>query len=401
MISWRVSDSAEAIRGELRAWLVDHPPPTANRDSSLESFVTVGREWQRQLAKGRWLGLHWPVEFGGRGLTLVEEAVVQEELGRVGSPQVLGLFGLTMVGPVLIAHGTDTQRRRFLGSILSGKEIWCQGFSEPGAGSDLTAVSLKCESVVDPMRGEGFRLNGSKIWTSFAHIADWCFLLGRTGRGERPHDGLSYLLVDMKSPGVTVRPLRQISGEEEFNEVFFDGVFVPREHLVGEVGKGWSIALTTLLYERVVLTFARHVQSERVLQELLSPVWQARMSDSDRAELATHVATFNAIRALAYHHVASYAGGGSPGPEGSIDKLLWSESFQQLADFRLRLEGVNAIISEADSAHSLRYLYSRGRTIAAGTSEIQRSIIAERLLGLPRLVVGPRRHNPVTRNETG
>lgn len=385
MISWRVSDAAAAVRQELRQWLANNPPPAAGRDSSLESFVTIGREWQRQLAVGRWLAVHWPVEHGGRGLTLVEEAIVQEELGRIGAPQILGLFGLTMVGPVLIAHGTQEQRQRFLSRILTGDDIWCQGFSEPGAGSDLTALALRCEAVVDPDKGEGFLLQGSKIWTSFAHIADWCFLLGRTSRGERPHEGLSYLLVDMKSPGITVRPLRQISGEEEFNEVFFDGVFVPRENLVGEVGKGWAIALTTLLYERVVLTFARHVQSERILNELLTPEWRGRMTDAERAELVEHYTTFCAVRALAYQHVASYAAGGEPGPEGSMDKLLWSESFQRLAAFRLRLEGERAALSEEISPHSLRYLYSRGRTIAAGTSEIQRSIIAERLMGLPRL----------------
>lgn len=391
MISWRVNDSVETIRAQLKEWLRYNPPPVVGRDSSLESFITTGREWQKRLAQGRWLAVHWPREQGGRGLSLVEEAIVQEELGRVGAPQILGLFGITMVGPVLIAHGTEDQRNRFLGPILSGDEIWCQGFSEPGAGSDLTALSLRCEPVSDPERGEGFLVYGSKIWTSFAHIADWCFLLGRTSRGDRPHEGMSYLLVDMKSAGITVRPLKQISGEEEFNEVFFDGVFVPRSNLVGEVGKGWSIALTTLLYERVVLTFARHVQSERVLKELLSPDWIGRMSDRERAELVEHTTTFNAIRALAYSHVATYAAGGEPGAEGSIDKLLWSESFQRLSSFRLRLEGARGALAEDESSESLRYLYSRGRTIAAGTSEIQRATIAERLLGLPRLSVTERR----------
>jgi alkylation response protein AidB-like acyl-CoA dehydrogenase len=391
MISWRVNDSVEAIRGELKEWLHQNPPPSVGRDSSLDSFINVGRAWQRTLAQGRWLAVHWPREQGGRGLTLVEEAIVQEELGRAGAPQILGLFGITMMGPVLIAHGTDAQRQRFLGPILSGEEIWCQGFSEPGAGSDLTALSLRCEPIVDPVRGDGFLLYGSKVWTSFAHIADWCFLLGRTSRGARPHEGMSYLLVDMKSAGITIRPLRQISGEEEFNEVFFDGVFVPRDNLVGEVGKGWAIALTTLLYERVVLTFARHVQSERVLKELLSSQWNARMSERDRAELVEHCTTFNAIRALAYSHVASYAAGAEPGAEGSIDKLLWSESFQRLAAFRLRLEGAQGARAEDSSSETLRYLYSRGRTIAAGTSEIQRSTIAERIMGLPRLIVAEKK----------
>ena len=204
MLRLALSEKSESFRQSLRDWLAQNPPAQAAADTSLEAFEQVGREWQRKLAQGRWLGTHWPEKFGGRGLSLVEEAIVQEELVRVSAPQVLGLFGLTMVGPVLISHGSDAQRTRFLARILSGDDIWCQGFSEPGAGSDLAAVKARAT----PTDG-GYRLSGQKIWTSFAHIADWCFVLCRTSDSPKKHEGLSYLLVDMKSEGITTRSLQQ------------------------------------------------------------------------------------------------------------------------------------------------------------------------------------------------
>jgi len=288
-----------------------------------------------------------------------------------------------MVGPVLIAHGSAAQKTRHLSKILSGEEIWCQGFSEPGAGSDLAAV--KARAV--PVEG-GYRLTGQKIWTSFAHCADWCFVLCRTADGVKKHEGLSYLLVPMNASGITTRPLRQISGDSEFNEVFFDDVFVPSENLVGKEGDGWKIAISTLMYERVVLTFSRQLQSEVALRAMLQ-VGAATMTASQRSELARCVIDACATRALAYKHLMVYAEGKAPGPEGSLDKLLWSESFQRLCSLAVSIVGVDAALGETNARVGSavhRYLYSRGRTIAAGTSEIQRSIIAERLLGLPRSV---------------
>lgn len=382
MLKLSVSKQSDDFRAEFRAWLAAHPPPASN-DTSLERFEKVGREWQRTLASASWLGTHWPSEYGGRGLSLVEEAIVQEELVRVSAPQILGLFGLTMVGPVLIAHGSTAQKTKHLSKILSGEEIWCQGFSEPGAGSDLAAV--KARAV--PVEG-GYRLTGQKIWTSFAHCADWCFVLCRTADGAKKHEGLSYLLVSMNASGITTRPLKQISGDSEFNEVFFDDVFVPSENLVGKEGDGWKIAISTLMYERVVLTFSRQLQSEVALRAMLQ-VSAATMSASQRADLARCVVDACATRALAYKHLMVYAEGKVPGPEGSLDKLLWSESFQRLCSLAVSIVGVDAALGETNARVGLavhRYLYSRGRTIAAGTSEIQRSIIAERLLGLPRSV---------------
>lgn len=382
MLKLSVSKQSDDFRAEFRGWLAAHPPP-ASEDTSLEKFEKVGREWQRTLSSASWLGTHWPSEYGGRGLSLVEEAIVQEELVRVSAPQILGLFGLTMVGPVLIAHGSAAQKTRHLSKILSGEEIWCQGFSEPGAGSDLAAV--KARAV--PVEG-GYRLSGQKIWTSFAHCADWCFVLCRTSDGVKKHEGLSYLLVPMNASGITTRPLKQISGDSEFNEVFFDEVFVPSENLVGKEGDGWKIAISTLMYERVVLTFSRQLQSEVALRAMLQ-VSAATMSASQRAELARCVIDACATRALAYKHLMVYSEGKAPGPEGSLDKLLWSESFQRLCSLAVSIVGVDAALGETNARVGSavhRYLYSRGRTIAAGTSEIQRSIIAERLLGLPRSV---------------
>jgi alkylation response protein AidB-like acyl-CoA dehydrogenase len=278
-----------------------------------------------------------------------------------------------MVGPVLIQHGTPEQKTKYLKKILSGDEIWCQGFSEPNAGSDLANIKTVAEKV-----DGGFLVTGQKVWTSFAQVADHCFLLARTSSSGKKHEGLTYLLLPMKAKGIEIRPLKQISGEDEFNEVFFDKVFVPDENVVGGVGNGWKIAISTLMYERVVLTFARHIQSEVALRELL----KEKRNSKAKEKLALAVATTNAVRALAYSHLLEYVGGKTPGPEGSMDKLFWSESFQEIAKLALELEG--GALSEEESPNMLRYLYSRGRTIAAGTSEIQRGIIAERVLGLPR-----------------
>lgn len=382
MLRLAVSEQSERFRAEFRAWLDAHPPPRLS-DTSLSTFETVGRDWQKCLASAGWLGTHWPTRYGGRGKSLVEEAIVQEELVRVRAPQILGLFGITMVGPVLIAHGTEAQKERYLSKIISGEEIWCQGFSEPGAGSDLAAVKARAT----PVEG-GYRLNGQKIWTSFAHCADWCFVLCRTSDHGKKHQGLTYLLVPLSAPGVSVRPLQQISGDNEFNEVFFEDVFVPRDSLVGSEGEGWKIAISTLMFERVVLTFSRQLQSEVALRSLIKE-FGAHLTSTQKTELAYCVVDACATRALAYQHLMGYAEDSTPGPEGSLDKLLWSESFQRLCSFALSLRGPEAALGEKDATSGPtvhQYLYSRGRTIAAGTSEIQRNVISDRILGLPRAV---------------
>lgn len=372
MIRLELSDQISKFRDEFRGWIRHNKPQKVSRGSSLEAFIEVGKSWQKKLSEGRFIGVHWPEEFGGRGLSLVEEAVIQEELVAASAPQILGLFGLTMVGPVLIQHGTKEQKTKYLKKILSGDEIWCQGFSEPNAGSDLANIKTTAEKV-----DGGFLVTGQKVWTSFAQVADHCFLIARTSSTGKKHEGLTYLLVPMSTKGIEVRPLKQISGEDEFNEVFFDKVFVPEENVVGGVGNGWKIAISTLMYERVVLTFSRHIQSEVALRDML------KIKDSKfQKDLSLLLATTCAVRALAYSHLLEYVDGKAPGSEGSMDKLFWSESFQEISKLALRMEGT--ILNEEESPNMLRYLYSRGRTIAAGTSEIQRGIIAERVLGLPR-----------------
>lgn len=384
MLKLNTSEAAAKFRHEFRSWLEKNHPETLPTKHTLEEFIAVARRWQKKLAEARWVGVHWEERFGGRSLSLVEEAIIQEELVRVQSPQLLGLFGLTMVGPVLIKHGQEWQKERFLSKILAADEIWCQGFSEPGAGSDLAAIKTRAVPAE-----KGWLLTGQKVWTSFAQIADWCFVLCRTSDEPKKHQGMSYMLVDMRSPGITTRPLKQMSGDAEFNEVFFDQVFVPSENIVGQAGQGWEIAISTLMYERVVLTFARQLQSEALLRDLVERYGQEKsVSTSLKERIGFEVARACAVRALAYEHLLSYAAGATPGPEGSLDKLFWSESFQSICQLALDLQGPKAIFSEdskENGADMHRYLYSRGRTIAAGTSEIQRSIIAERLLDLPRL----------------
>jgi alkylation response protein AidB-like acyl-CoA dehydrogenase len=375
----------EQFRAELRAWLVANPPGAA--PEQLDDWVDYGKRWQRALYEAGWCGVHWPREYGGRGASLVEQIIFQEEMARAGTPQLINLAGLTMGGPVLIAHGTEAQKRRHLQRILSADEIWCQGFSEPNAGSDLAA--LKTRAVLD---GDSFVVNGQKVWTSFARYADWCMLLVRTDPEAPRHRGITFLLVDMHSPGVTVRPLRQITGEEDFNEVFFEDVRVPRANVVGALNGGWEIAITTLMHERQTLTFSRQLQSRVALNGLLAFARRAPAARAPllRQKLAAAYIESEAMKYTSLRNLTRVLRGGVPGPEGSIEKLLWSEMYQRMLDTAVEITGPYAQLATG-SPHAVEggrwshlMLYSRGRTIAAGSSEIQRNIIAERVLGLPR-----------------
>ena len=299
----------------------------------------------------------------------------------------INLAGLTMGGPVLIAHGTEEQKRRHLKRILAADEIWCQGFSEPGAGSDLAA--LRTRAVLD---GDHFVVTGQKVWTSFARYADWCMALVRTNPDAPKHKGITFLLVDMHSPGVNVRPLRQISGDEDFNEVFFDDVRVPRANVIGTIDAGWDIAITCLMHERQTLTFSRQLQSAVALTDMLDMARQRGLSRDPlvRQALASAVVDSHAMRYTAYRNLTRALRGEVPGPEGSIEKLFWSEMYQRQLETSVRLLGQHGILLKG-STHAVDdgrwphlFLYSRGRTIAAGTSEVQRNIIAERVLRLPR-----------------
>lgn len=389
MISLKFSEKTESLRKDFKSWLKSNPPPKVENRIELEQFVEVSRKWQGKLASGHWVAVHWPEEYGGRGLSIVEEAVIQESLTESGSPQLVNLFGLTMVGPVLIQYGTVEQKKRFLQKILNAEEIWCQGFSEPEAGSDLAAVKTKAE-LKETTSSKYWSISGQKVWTSFAQVADWCFILAKTSDDAPRYKNLSYLLMPMNLPGIDIRPLMQISGDSEFNELFLEEVKVPAENIVGAVGEGWKIAISTLMYERVILTFSRHLQSEQMLMEIAQLLKNKIASAEEKQAYGRLVAKSMAVRSLALSHLVSYNEKNPPGVEGSLDKLGWSEVYQEICKFALSLLSENGLYTSAagsykDGLLQHSYLYSRGRTIAAGTSEIQRGIIAERVLGLKDL----------------
>ncbi|MBI1818291.1 MAG: acyl-CoA dehydrogenase [Deltaproteobacteria bacterium] len=384
------SPQEEQFRTELRSWLEANAP--GPEPESMSERAAYGKAWQRKLYDAGWCGIAWPKEYGGRGATLIEQIIFQEEMARARTPQLVNLAGLTMGGPVLMAHGTDAQKRRYLKPLLAADEIWCQGFSEPNAGSDLAA--LKTRAVLD---GDDFVVNGQKVWTSWARYADWCMLLVRTDPDAPKHRGITFLLADMHSPGITVRPLKQINADEEFNEVFFEDVRVPRANVIGQINGGWEIAITTLMHERATLTFSRQLQSRVALNDMLAfaRTWQrnGRPALSDpliRQQVAQAIIESDTIKYTAYRSLTRTLRGGAPGPEGSIEKLFWSEMYQRQLETALTIEGPFAQLLKGspraplDGEFPYLFLYSRGRTIAAGSSEVQRNIVAERVLGLPR-----------------
>jgi alkylation response protein AidB-like acyl-CoA dehydrogenase len=327
-------------------------------------------------------GLTWPEEYGGKGAPYSHQAIALEEFARAEAPPHMGVIGLGMAGPTIMAHGTEEQKRRYLPKILSAEEIWCQGFSEPGAGSDLAAV----RTLAEP-RGDHFVVNGQKVWSSFAHIADYCILVARGDPDSQRHAGLTYLIADMHAEGVDVRPLRQITGEAEFNEIFFTDVEVPRENLLGEIGEGWAVAMTTLLHERGTLGFALAGALEVAVRRLLQ-LARDRGADDPlvRDRIAQEWIELQALKLTNNRALTTLMKTGIPGPEGSASKLHYSESNQRLTKLALELLGPDAQLMDGETGGYWQYqqLRSRGNTIEAGTSEVLRNIIAERVLGLPR-----------------
>jgi len=370
-------DTAEeaAFRAELRAWI------EANLGDEIRHgrFEEAGREWSRKLFEAGYAGLTWPKEYGGAGAPYSHQAIFLEEMARAEAPSHLGVIGLGMAGPTIIAHGTEAQKERHLRKILSTEEIWCQGFSEPDAGSDLSAVRTSAR-----LEGDRFVVNGQKVWSSFAHIADWCILVTRSDPESQRHAGLTYLLVDMHAPGVDVRPLRQITGEAEFNEIFFGDVEVPVENVVGEIGGGWAVAMTTLLHERGTLGFALTAALESQLQKLVALARERGATEVQRDAIAREWIGLQAVRYTNYRALTTLMKTGIPGPEGSGAKLWWSEANQRATKLALELLGPEATLLHGNGYWQHQQLRSRGNTIEAGTSEILRNIIAERVLGLPR-----------------
>ena len=369
-----------AFRAELRAWLDANLPDDRRgyRGGEQRFGDAFYRDWSRALYDAGYAGLTWPKEYGGAGAPYSFQAIFLEESARAQAPSHVGVIGLGMAGPTIMAHGTEEQKQRHLSKILSAEEIWCQGFSEPDAGSDLAAVRTRMER-----KGDVFVVNGQKVWSSFAHIADFCILVGLSDPDAPRYKGLTYMIVDMHAPGVEMRPLRQITGEAEFNEIFFTDVEVPAANLLGEEGQGWMVAMTTLLHERGTLGFALSAQLEVHLGRLLEVARERVNGDAlARDKVAREWIDLQALRYTNYRALTTYERTGIPGPEGSVAKLRWSEQNQRLTKLGRELLGDDGILDDGWWHH--QQLRSRGNTIEAGTSEVLRNIIAERVLDLPR-----------------
>ncbi|MFI6471952.1 acyl-CoA dehydrogenase family protein [Streptomyces sp. NPDC050516] len=380
-MDFRFSPQDDAFRQDARTWLTSRlarQPP----------------DWERELGQGGWIGIGWPgATYGNRTATLTQQVVWAEEYARAQAPARTGHIGENLLAPTLIAHGTPEQKDRFLPPIARGEELWCQGYSEPGAGSDLAAIRTAAHR-----HGDGtYRITGQKIWTSLAREADWCFVLARTGEGSRRHHGLSFLLVPMDQPGrIEVRPIRQMTGTSEFNEVFFDGAEARAEHLVGGEGNGWQVAMSLLALERGVSTLAQQVgfvsELERVIGLAVSS--DAVADPALREQLVKHWAELKVMRWNALRTLGGSGDAGAP----SVAKLLWGGWHRRLGELAMAVRGAAGTVGPADWDESSPYaldplqhlfLFTRADTIYGGSDEIQRTIIAERVLGLPKEVRVP------------
>ena len=376
----------EAFRAEVRAWLEDN---LTGEFAELRGKGGPGREheaydervaWDRHLAQHGWTCIGWPVEHGGRGLPLFQQVIFHEEYARADAPARVNHLGEELLGPTLIAFGNEEQQRRFLPKIVAVEELWCQGYSEPGAGSDLANVSTKAR-----LDGDSYVIDGQKVWTSLAHLADWCFVVARTEPGSRRHRGLSYLLVPMDQEGVDVRPIVQPTGTSEFNEVFFNGATTDATNLVGDEGDGWKVAMGTLGFERGVSTLGQQVGFQRELDALLDvartngtyddPVIRDRLA---KAQVELEVIRLNALRTLSEDQAPQQA---------SISKLLWAGWHRTLGDLAMQVRGTDSLTTGPDydlDEWQRLFLFTRADTIYGGSDEIQRNVLAERVLGLPR-----------------
>jgi alkylation response protein AidB-like acyl-CoA dehydrogenase len=386
----------EAFRQEVRSWLEENLPKDYDPDEyfstpDVDKKVEIALAWQKKLYEGGWTGLNWPKEYGGRGATVIEQHIFNEELGRARAPMAaINFIGVAMVGPTVIHWGTDEQKKRYLPKILSSEEIWCQGFSEPGAGSDLAALSTQAVE-----EGDHYIINGQKTWTSMAHYSDLLYLLARTNKEVKKHKGISAFAVDMKSPGITVRPLVQLTGDSDFNEVFFEDVKVPKENMLGPKDQGWDVAITTLMYERAGM--GAGMEFEHVLNQLLALAAKTQrggVSASQdpwvRQQIAQFIIEWNAVKYTDLRALSKQISGEPPGWEGSICKLGSSYMNLRMTSFAAELLGPygqltrDCPLSVDQGAWLKQALMARAFTIGGGTSEIQRSILATRALGLPR-----------------
>jgi alkylation response protein AidB-like acyl-CoA dehydrogenase len=376
------SPAEQAFREELRSWMAANAPAPFDGDTHSLEYVDYLRTWQRTLAQGGWLGITWPKEYGGRGQSPVEQTIFLEEMAKAKAPPIIGGVGIGLIGPTIAMIGTENQKERFLAKMLLGEEIWAQGFSEPNAGSDLGSLSTR--AVRD---GDDFIVNGQKTWTSYAHVSDWIFLLVRTDPEVHKYKGITCLLVDMKSEGVSVRPLRMMSGDAAFNEVFFSDVRVPVSNVLGEINGGWNVAITALMHERANLGGAAHVMLSQFLAGIVRAATELGVADDPlvrqkiaQAHLGLEVFHMTSSRAL-----SKVGKGEMPGPEGSILKLFWSDLNQRMVQWAEEILGPYGQLSEGVfEPFSYNYLRSRGNSIEAGTDEVLKNTIAYRVLGLPK-----------------
>lgn len=390
------SPEDEAFRTTLREWFETHYPRflAAWPGTPDPNELTWRRAWEDYVCQAGWSGLGWPEQYGGKAWPLTRQAIFHEEQARIGAPLGVNIIGHGILAPTLIHFASDAQKARYLPGILSNRDIWCQGYSEPGAGSDLASLSTRAER-----QGEHYVLNGHKVWTSFAHIADYCFVLARTDASAQRHKGISFFLVDMKSPGVRVESIRQITGEADFNEVFFDNVQVPADALVGEENGGWRLAMAAASFERGTYFIPRQVrfaQEVKALQKLAAETPRpeggtALQEPHLRREIARLAVDSHVLRLKGYRALTHALRNGPPGAEGSSTKLHWSEAHQKLMNTAMELLHERALQGPdpagTDSAAALwsrDYLWTRAETILAGTSEVQRNILAEQMLGLPK-----------------
>ncbi|PYM06767.1 MAG: acyl-CoA dehydrogenase [Candidatus Rokuibacteriota bacterium] len=388
----------QSFRDEVRAWLEANMPRDfaarvmASSDIPRPEAYDLLREWQKQLHRAGFIGLTWPKEYGGRGLTFVEEMILHAEMALAKAPPVLNILGVGMAGPTIIAYGTEEQKRRYPPKILSCEEIWCQGYSEPNAGSDLAA--LQTRAVRD---GESYVINGQKVWTSLAHVADWMMLLARTDPDAPKHKGITYFLLDMHLPGVTVKPLRQITGDEEFNEVFFDNVRVHESHVLGGVNNGWAVGMTTLMYERLALGFGLQVRLRIALDGLIEMARRvekggARITKDPvmRQRIAQLWIDTECLKYTGARAITRLLKGEMPGPEASTGKMGWVDTHQRLQELATEIQGPYSQLMKGTQwaveggLWQYTFLRSRANSIEGGTTEIQKNIIGERVLGLPK-----------------
>jgi alkylation response protein AidB-like acyl-CoA dehydrogenase len=381
------------FRDEVRAWLLANVPKdweSRRATDDMQDFFAFLRGWQKQVFDAGWAGVSWPQAYGGRGATLMEQVIFTEEMARAAAPPLANVLGLSLIGPTIIAYGTDAQKKRFLPHILSGDEIWCQGFSEPNAGSDLAGIRTAAH-----LEGDHYVVNGQKVWTSYGWAADWCALLTRSDPESNKHKGLTYILVDMKSPGIEVRPLRQLTGETEFNELFFRDVQVPVENVLGQAGAGWEVAIGTLMHERATLGAGMQITFRRQFDRLveLSHIIErnGRPAADDpvmRQKLAQSYIDIEIMRLNQMRSVSRISQTGVPGPEGSVHKIFWSELNQRFQQVAMELLGPYAQLTNGgaidDGQWAYNFLRARGNTIEAGTSEVQRNIVGHFVLGLPK-----------------